>query len=193
MWLTFIPFVLSFVVFFYPKFAEDNRYEEIRFAIGLPLLFAPLYIPIIVWLWKSVGVGVRRILHYPQSRLQAENANHELFLVKQEFYRFVINTREKNVFEIEKVDYHQNKIFIAVSRKKALELKIHDKLVVVHRGDGLLMGFFRIVDIRENEYYAQGVGNVDPVWSGYVRERGEISINPFLAAVYEPQGEINYE
>ncbi len=193
MWLTLIPFVMSFVVFFYPKFAEDNRYEKIRFAIGLPLLFAPLYIPIIVWLWKLVGVGVRRILNYPQSRLQTENANCELFQLKQEIFRLVKNTRENIVFEIGKVAYHQNTIYIAVRWKKELELKRDDTLVVLHLDDGRLMGIFRVVEIRENEYYAQGVRHVDPLWSGYVREREEIGINPFLAAFYVPQGEINNE
>jgi hypothetical protein len=73
-------------------------------------------------------------------------------------------------------------------RVKALtERQIRLQVEVIDYRDGKTMGRFRVTEVRQEEYYAEGISYVDPVWSGLVRERGETTVTPWMIAMH-PQG-----
>lgn len=189
MLFTVIPFLLSFLVFFYPPIANSDNLNQIRLAIGIPLFLAPILIPLVIWLIRASAVSFRRVKYYPKLYIFTFQEISELDQLKRNFFELATNISNNRIFEIIKAAYHQEKLFISVKKRADMELMLGDTLTVVHTEDGLLMGLFKITEIREIEYYAAGTSNIDPLWLGYIRQQGEGRINPYMAAISLPQGE----
>jgi len=50
------------------------------------------------------------------------------------------------------------------------------------------MGMFIITEKRDEVFYAKGIGHVDSLWMGEVKQKGETTITPFMIAVHVPRG-----
>jgi hypothetical protein len=66
-----------------------------------------------------------------------------------------------------------------------------DLVSILHKEDSMVMGIFKITEIREDAYYAVAHSSIDPVFGGFIRDRGSITIVPNMVATHIPQGERN--
>lgn len=75
-----------------------------------------------------------------------------------------------------------------VTRKSGHEMALGDNFEIVDRKDNMPMGQFQVTEVRDKVYYAYGISHVDPIWLGYVQERGEIGVMPNIVAIHIPKG-----
>jgi hypothetical protein len=189
MWLTVIPFLLSFLPFVFPKLLTDLSLTKLKFIIVIPLFLAPLLVPLTCWILKTIIVINRRARIYPSLYLHSQNTSLEIEQLRKSYYDFTNTINKEKEFEIIKVGHEKNKLLIVVRKRKSPKIAKNDLLNVLHKKDGLLMGIFQVVEIKSKEFYAIGIRNIDPVWLGFVLQEGEVNINPYLAAVLFNKGE----
>jgi hypothetical protein len=65
---------------------------------------------------------------------------------------------------------------------------IEDRVEIIDTEDGMSMGQFKVTEIRTDVYYAEEIGHIDPVWSGYIRGKGETEVIPHMIAMHIPRG-----
>ena len=187
--LAIIPFLLSFVIFFYPPIATDPNLQSLRFLIGIPLLVSPLLFPLFLWSWRTINVAIMRLRLYPVVYAGGQRSNEQIEQLRREYYALAVVSNSSNIYEISRAAYIQGKLYISIAKKRSRRVSEGETFAVLHKDDGLLMGLFEVKEIRENDVYALGVSNVDPLWLGYIIQRGEAEINPSLLAIYVPRGE----
>ena len=60
---------------------------------------------------------------------------------------------------------------------------VGDIVDVLDQDDNKFMGRFKVTESRENDYYAEGIINIDALWLGYVRQQGETTVIPHMVAI----------
>jgi hypothetical protein len=183
MWLTIIPFILGFIIFFFPQLSETTVPTQIRLIIGIPLLLAPLLIPFLFWMVRITWVITKRVDLYPQTHSVAKQALFDVEQIRRSYFELTKQFAEDKQFELIKVGYFNSKLVIAVKKRKNPKINQGDILAVVDKEDNLLMGIFEVTELRSEEIYAKGINNIDPLWLGYVIQKGEVNMTPNLAAV----------
>ena len=101
----------------------------------------------------------------------------------------VSNSLSTRIFEIKGAKHQQDKLYILLRKNSELNLNKGDPLLVIDKTDLTFMGQFEITEVLNTGYYAIGVKNIDSVWLGYMREKGETTMMPNIIAVYVPIGE----
>ena len=120
-----------------------------------------------------------------------QNVSSELEELKELFFHRFINSVEDKIHEIKAAKFQRGKLYIVLKNNSKLNLKEGNKIEVIDKRDLVYLGQFEITEVRNNEYFAIGVKNIDSVWKGYVRQEGETTIMPNIAAIYLPSGEYN--
>ena len=185
-----ISYALAFIVFFFPLFAESDNYSQLRFFIGIPLLLSPGIVPVVYWGFSIFKYIILRVTLYPKVYRLYIHAIRELALLNRGFIDLIKRTSENRYFEIKIASFYDRSYFISIQKRKDLILKKNYKVVVSHISDNRIMGMFQVTDVRKDEYIANNIGMIDPVWAGYIRQRGEIHINPNLVATYLSEGDV---
>lgn len=158
----------------------------LRLVVVIGLLLLGLLVPPCKWLFAVLRVAWRRVQSYPDllRRLRARDGIVESLLQSLWSSSFV--------FDILRVKDEAGRIYIEVRRKPAPQLLVGDQLIVVDIRDALPMGLFEITQVRENEYYA--VGNcLDPMFEGYVRQEGLVTMIPNAGALYHDSKEAHQD
>ena len=132
-------------------------------------------------------MATQRAKYYSSLHSKALQAIQYIEHLRKSYFDLVKQIADERQFEIIRVANVNGKMFIVIQKRKTPKIYQGDSMVVVHKEDGLLMGIFQVTEIRLKEIYAQGISDLDAVWSGYVRQRGEVHMTPNLAAIYIPQ------
>jgi hypothetical protein len=123
------------------------------------------------------------------SKIEASQLKIELDKANNIIYSLIQDRIGSIEFEIQMARYDGDALYISVKKHKGIKLTGGHTLAVVHKDDNKFMGYFEVAQERIEEYYARGVSNIDPVWAGYIKQEGELSLMPHLAAIYIPNGE----
>lgn len=193
MCLAIIPFLLSLIVFFYPRLLQEAGLQQMRIALGISLLLAAVLVPTFEWLWRVGHVMHRRVYYYPQLYRRAQREIAELDQTKRYLYYLAQMIGAERTFEIAKAAYREGKLYIVVNKRGGAKLNEGDVLLAIHKKDALPMGWFKLIEVRDREYYAIGESSIDPVWLGFVQKKGEVEVMPHMAAIYLAQGGENGE
>lgn len=185
-WLTIIPFVLALFVFLIPNF--EQKY---RFIIVIFLLMLPILIQTFLWITKIIEIIFKRTKYFQNLYNYYQNVSSELGELKELFFYRLINSIEDKIHEIKAAKFQRGNLYIVLKNNSKLNLKEGNKIAVIDKKDLVYLGQFEITEVRNNEYFAIGVKNIDSVWQGYVRQEGETTIMPNIAAIYLPSGEQN--
>jgi hypothetical protein len=187
MWLAIISFLFGFVLYFFPKLTEDLTSPQVRLMIGVPLLLAPILFPLLAWVWKTIGVAIRRVRFYPFLYIYAKQSVVDVGEFSKSYHDLVKKAADEKQFEIAKVGHVDGKLYIVVQKRRFPKVSLDDLLIVAHKEDGLIMGEFKVTEVRSKDIYAIGFRNVDALWLGYIRRVGELSMTPNLTAFYIQQ------
>jgi hypothetical protein len=188
LWLDLISVLLAFIVLFWPGLVQEGL-EHIRFLVGIPLLLVPLLVPVLPWLCKVSYVVCRRAHYYPTLRQRAQREIDKLNEMEKNLFDIALTSSAGHLFEIARAGCYEDKLWIVLNKPKSPKLAEGDALLVAHIEDGRAMGLFEVTQVRDTEYYAIGISSVDALWWGYVRQQGEVTIMPHMAAIHVPQGE----
>ena len=113
----------------------------------------------------------------------ATEYREELAQARSFLYRMLETRMESDAFEISKAVYQSDTVYIELKKRRGKRLGIGHRLVVLHKEDGKSMGHFRVIEERSKTYYAQGV-DVDEIWTGFMKQQGEVTMTPYLAAIH---------
>ena len=186
MWLTVIPFVLGFLVFFWPELAAHKSLQYIRIPVGIALVLTPFLVPVLAWLYKTGSVVCRRAHYYPSLRQRAQREIDELDEMKKNLFDILQATSADSLFEIARARYYQDRLHIVLNKRKSPRLAKGDTLVAVDMEDAKAMGLFEVTEVRDAEYYAIGIRGIDAVWLGFVRQQRETRVMPNMRAIPLP-------
>jgi len=187
-WWTITSVVLGVIVFIFPDLPAAIAPKINKLYIGIPLISIPISFPILIWLFKIINNIRRRTINYPKLYKKTFEALYDNVQLRKSLSDFVNQqfSRERE-FEILRVTHEQGKIIIVLQKRDTPKIYRDDQFVVIHTEDDLLMGIFTVISVRTNEIYALGIKNVDPVWAGFILQKGEIFSTPFLSAINLPK------
>ncbi len=130
---------------------------------------------------------MERVRFYPSLYTNAQQSVVDVEKFSKSYLALVKKTADEKQFEITKVGHIDGKLYIVVQKRKVPKVNHGDLLIVVHNQDGLIMGEFKVTEIRSRDIYATGISNIDALWSGYVRRLGEVTMTPNLTAFHIQQ------
>jgi predicted DNA-binding antitoxin AbrB/MazE fold protein len=187
-WLTYIASILAIVVFFIPNavFFIPNLKLKYRIILAIFFLLLPVLIQTFLLITKTIVIMFKRINYYPNLYNYYQNDCSKLREIIELFY--YVNIKDK-ILEIKGAKYQKGDLYIVLKNNSKLNLKEGNKIIVIDKKDLVYLGQFEITEVRNSEYFAVGVRNIDPVWRGYVRQEGETDIMPNTVAIYLSSGE----
>jgi len=182
-WLTIISFILAVLVFLVPNLEKKYRFTAIF------LLMLPILIQTFLWVKKIIVIIFKRAKYYPNLYIHYQNVSSKLGELKELFVCVLNNNIKDKMLEIKGAKYQRGKLYIVLKNNSKLNLREGNIIVVIDKKDSVYLGQFEITEVRNDEYYAIGVKNIDSVWLGYVRLKGETTIMPNITAIYLHSGE----
>lgn len=184
-WLGISGLIISSIAFFVQ--GPDQPLRIRIFITVAVLVLVTLLLPALVWLWGVATVTYKRVRSYPLLLQHAQRDATKLARAEE-----ALNQAEKWIFslvaigrkfELAKARYDREKLYIVLKVREDLELFKGDILAVIHTDDQRRMGWFTVTEERGDGYYAVGTDSVDPLWMGDMRERGEVTVLPYMFAI----------
>lgn len=201
-WQTIVLAWLAYVLSVFPGMME-GRSAGYRVLVGV-LIFLSVFLLImtIQWLFTAGRTIVRRVIFYPKlmetynvERRDLTEINEALTESNTELHKTGVyllqNHFNARSFEIRKAAFTKGRIYILLARKSGYKMVVGDIVDVIDQEDNRFMGRFKVIELRENDYYAVGTGKIDGLWSGYVREQGETEVMPRMVAICIFEGGYN--
>lgn len=187
-WLTIASTLLSFAIFIFPSLSQ-NQFDGQRIPVAVLVALLPfLLVSAFPWLLKVGQVAAVRAKLYPRLMGMWRTQGRDLAEIKGAMAEFVQHSVRACIFDVERASYTKGRLYVLVARQTGHEMAVGDDLEVIDREDNVSMGQFQVTEVREKVYYACGISYVDPVWLGYVQERGEIGVMPNIVAIHIPKG-----
>lgn len=193
-WFGLISYYLGLIgvlYFFFPSFKEHEFFVQYRNLIVIILFLLPYLPSIIIWFVKFIIFVVKRTRDYAIYYDYFIFFKDEYDNLRKQFFKFLLEMPERKVFTINKASFIQGKIYVSIGKHVNQNLNTGDFVSLLHKEETKLMGIFKIIDILDNEYNAVGTSNIDPIFGGYIRKEGTLSIVPNIVAVRLSQGERN--
>jgi len=139
--------------------------EKVVAAVILVALI--VIVPGCAWLIKFSYVVYKRYVGYIHVREASMNYAR---ILKE----LIVEWQNKDIFDVQYIIFEKNKLYILISKKIDIILKVGDKLVACYSDDpeSDIMGLFEIKRVKDNGYYALGEG-INPVTLGLYKTRGD--------------------
>jgi len=154
-------------------FPSEIAKLELLYRIGIlssVIIFTALFPPSVKWFVSEVRIIYLRVRYYPKMFELGEYFLNELSQTNERLILLFSQISKTNSFTILKVMYYNNNLYILVEKKESKRLNIDDLLLVVDMEARTSMGIFKVIQERENGYYAKGYENISPIWIGYIRQ-----------------------
>lgn len=199
-WSSIIGFIVGLGAFVLPGTEELSVRGRVLASIGIVALILGSYLAI--WGASALRILLLIVHHYPISRRYALKRDVELTQTRQQLLTIsdaleqkaeelrqavslntlLLQSLEIEAFEIESCTYYRERMHIRLRKTPRARLKLADRLVVVDR-IFQVQGVFEVTQVRENDYFATAVSNLDAIWSGFVRQQGETLAPPDMIAI----------
>lgn len=182
--LGIISFLLASTAFLVPNL--EQKYRNIAY---ISLFIILILINTFSWIKKIIVIIFKRTKYFRSLFIDYEDASSKLGEFEELFFNYLIKIEKKiedRRHEIEKAKIHKDDLYIVLKKNSKLNLVIGNKIVVYDKKDLVFLGQFEITEVRNSEYYAIGIKNIDPVLFGFTRQKGETSIMPNIVAIYLP-------
>lgn len=187
-WLTIASFLIGALLLIFPGWSE-GKFDEYRILVAVLIIMSPfLLFTAFPWICKVSTVTARRLRCYPKLLETSKGQGRDLKAMNKMIVDFIQNHINSNSFEIVRSAFTNEKLYILLARQSGKEMVVGNIVEVLHKKDNMLMGRFKVTELREKVYYAEGISHVDPLWLGYVRKQGEIQIQPHMIAIHVPNG-----
>jgi len=176
----FISLILSLITIIIPKIVSEDL--KLFYRIGMVVIvFLVSYIvyTLLCWLFKYLLIIHSRVKYYDKVydksvRLKDKTEELEKFLIT------LMKLTFGNLYYIKKAHYQNKEVTILFHKSESLENYDNLKVYVFDIEDGYFMGCFKVIDSKDNNYYAVQYGYIDPVWVGYIRQSSEVTMFPKL-------------
>jgi len=183
----------------------SDEVKTYRFWI-LSLAFGVACFYVAIWLFISIIRENKRLRHQLvelQQQIDRQNTDQENVVklseqkdeeithLRQTILELIREITVGRIFEVTKVQYYKEKLYLTLKKRRGRELHIGDEIRVIDKAEGYIMGVFEVTEVRSTEYVARSAGYISPIWMGYVHETGnaEFSALPDSIAIYYPKDE----
>jgi hypothetical protein len=180
-WLNLLSSVLGIIGFIFL-----NLNLSLRIIIGIGIAISPLFINISRWGFDAIRVLIRRVQIYPRLQKDLCELQNKFSELKDSFFRLAM--KETKIYEIISAKIQRGSLFIALRSDQKNPLLNGQKIIVIDKSDQTYMGQFEVVEDFSGGYYARGMKDIDPVWFGYIHERGESRMIPNVVGISIPIG-----
>lgn len=137
--------------------------------MGVAALVLPIALLVAGYLLRALTVAIQRAAAYPHLRAVAVAARDELVQTKEMLARVLREQDDLPQFQVDGAFVFVEQIYIVIALGRET-LEIGDRIVVVDRADGMFYGNFEAVEVRTDGYRAKSIGNISPLWEGYIRQ-----------------------
>lgn len=187
--LGLIPFLLGLVPIFAPNLTDAFVYQSYRIHVGVILLLSPVIIPFLPWLLKCTMIIYKRATTYSRASNLVEDIYGQLIEIKTNIFDLFQSSPHLS-YEIRGASYYKGNIYISVRHDTGFGLSEGDLISVVDLQDAMILGVFKVIQVRSADCYAMASGFVDPVLSGYIRQQQQADMLPHVVAMrFEGGGE----
>ncbi|MCI0488132.1 MAG: hypothetical protein L0229_16210 [Blastocatellia bacterium] len=186
MWLTAVGALIGILLLVVPSLVKQVLW--IRLFVAIICSTLPLLIFVFIHSVKVLFVALERLRHYDYLYEAYEKATEEVQRAQEMILYLLRELTSGRRFEIEKVLYYDQEVYIIVGKKrgKGRKLEVGNNLIVMNLWNGTIMGKFEVSEVRQKDYRARNTGYISPVWLGYIHKSGasESSPPPDTAAIY---------
>jgi len=181
-WASAYSIAFTVVGFFYAFFtAQHHPFRALIVALLLPLVAIAFELVV-----RCAATIYRRFAQYENLLQVIQRARYALIESRQQLAVSEAVVGDLLVafakIEIELVQMFGGVVFLTLKPKKRMTLQIGHRVRVIDFTDGKVMGTFEITQIAP--YRARALGDLNPVWSGYLHQAGaESSAPPNSAAI----------
>lgn len=186
-WFTAASTLLTVAVVIFPSLSGET-FDWYRVLLVVLVMVGTFSLASLVpWVVGAMLVVTRRVRYYPRQLEELKFVERYLAEMRSAMADVLLNSSQGSPLEIAKAAYVEGRYYVVLRREVQHSLVKGDQVEVIDLRDTKTMGRFRVTEVRQEEYYAEGVSSVDPLWSGLVRERGETTVTPWMIAMH-PQG-----
>lgn len=186
--LTIVMGLLAIILFIFPSLTEEKS-NEYRILVAVLIILIPfIFFTAIPWSYEAMRVTIRRVRRYPRLLGISKGEWSALTKLQKSMAEYLMNQIKHHGFEIELVAFRKGKLYILIAKQSATDLNMGDVFEVIDYVDPKPMGQFKVTEIRDELYYAEGINRVDKLWMGYVQKYGETKCNPDMVAIHIPEG-----
>jgi len=178
--ITGLGTLISAIILLWPSLVECSLWMRI-----VAILVSLLGILIVIYLSKVVVIAIAKARNYDRLHQSLENKSIEATKAQETLLNLIKEMKERRKFEISKVLFYQEQLYIVLNKRPDLSLELGSNVVVIDSSNGNTMGEFEVTEIKKNEYNARCNGYIDPVWSGWVHQqkKSEYSPPPYTIAI----------
>jgi hypothetical protein len=173
---------LTAVAFFYAVFTAQHHPWRALIAV----LVLPFFAVTGDYIVRCAVTIYRRFAQYEsllevirKDRYELEESRQQLSLSESLVSELLVAFAR---IEIQLVQVFRGDVFVRLKPKRNMKLQIGNRVRVIDVRDGKAMGTFEVTEVAP-AYLGKALGDLNPLWSGYLREAGtESTAPPHLAA-----------
>jgi hypothetical protein len=183
-WLVLLPLVFYAILEIVSKFSDLGFSEEVT-KYRLYILPASLALAaLIVLIWLLIVIIIENI-KLEEKLNDLEDKEKALLASQQVILNLLEEVTARRKFEITKVQFYNDVIYLILSKKRTQNLTIGDEIKVLDTNDGSLMGAFQVCQDNQTEFRAEVSDYISPLWEGFIRQLGnaESSAPPNTMAI----------
>lgn len=187
-YFTGVAVLLAIILFMFPRLSE-GRFDQYRIFVAILIILFPfIFFTGIPWLYRAIPTIVQRVIYYAEIRRVYLETRKDYKELQKTMVEYLMNQVECYKLEINLAGFKDGKIYLLLLRKSGVNIELGDMVEVIDSRDYKLMGQFKITEIRSTVYYTEESRYVDKVWMGYIKERGETRLSPYMTALHIPRG-----
>ena len=166
-----------------------------RVLVGILIFLSTfLLVTAILWFFEAVRTIVKRVSCCPKL-METYNVEQRELTVKNETLMeenielnktlsdTLLNQIKDRSFEIKNAAIIKERFYISLAHKLGYKVAEGDMVYVIDKKDSMFMGLFKVTELHDEFYYAEGIKSIDPLWLGYVRQWGETKMLPNMVAI----------
>ena len=173
---------LTAVGFFYAVFTAQHH----PWLALIAVLVLPFFAVAVDYIVRCAVTMYRRFAQYEsllavirRDRYELDESRHQLSISESLVSELLVAFAR---VEIQLVQVFRGDVFVRLKPKRNMKLQIGNRVRVIDVRDGKAMGTFEVTEIAP-AYLGKALGDLNPLWSGYLREAGtESTAPPHLAA-----------
>lgn len=161
-------------------------------TLALLFLFAPWLISAALTLrQRATTYAILRAdaqQHVNRLSTQLEHCSRELAEARQEVSALTNRITNASRFEIMSERVDQGMLYLSIRMRRTPKLGVGDVLRVRHIQRDTIVGYFRVIQVRSNDYIAMEDHGIDAQWVRSVAElHSATNLVPHLEAIYLPE------
>jgi hypothetical protein len=169
-WFTVIGALIGLGILLFPSITELALPR--RVAIALLLLLIPTFFILIRYISQIASVFCRRANRFDTHLAYMKSLREKLVSAQSTISDLVYERQNRNAYAISYCYCYNDRTYIALRKKRGVNIEEGARVAVVDFKTGSVMGDFRGIKDADDHFLCQKEGYMDALWLGNVRQHG---------------------